>query len=159
MSQPIDFDPQEPLQPQVGGEPLPDQMAQYEFNAHQNSIIRALALKMKYVGFIYVFAGGLMALVSVVALFLKPWFGLFYLCVFAPQVLIGVWNIKAANSFGFVVTTAGNDIQHLMNALRSLRKLYTLMFWVVVLALTLVLVGIAAGIFIWSKGSFPISVK
>jgi hypothetical protein len=159
MSQPIDLDPQEPIQPQVEGEPLPDQMAQYEFNAYQNSIIKGLALKMKFVGFIYVFAGGLMALVSVVALYLKPWFGVFYLCVFTPWLLIGIWNINSANSFGFVVTTVGNDIQHLMNALISLRKLYSLMFWVMVLGLTLVLVGIAGGIFIWSKGSFPITVK
>jgi uncharacterized membrane protein len=78
--------------------------------------------------------------------------------VFAPQLLIGIWNINAANSFGFVVTTAGNDIQHLMNALVSLRKLYTLMFWVLVLALTLVVIGIAAGIFLWSSGPFPVSV-
>lgn len=149
MSQPIDLDPQEPLQPQPEGEPLPDQAVQYEFNAHQNSIIQALALKMKYVGFINVFAGTLMTLVSVLAFLAKNWFGLFCLCVFAPQLLIGIWNINAANSFGFVVTTAGNDIRHLMDAVVSLRKLYTLMFWVTVLALTLVVVGIAGGVFGW----------
>ena len=149
MSQPIDFDPQEPQQPNAEGEPISDQTAQYEFNAHQNSIIRALALKMKYVGFIYVFAGGLMALVSVLAFLSKNWFGLFCMCVFAPQLLIGIWNINAANSFGFVVTTVGNDIRHLMSALVSLRKLYSLMFWVTVLALTLVVIGIAGGIFGW----------
>jgi hypothetical protein len=104
---------------------------------------------MKYVGFIYVFAGTLMALVSALAFLSKNWFGLFCLCVFAPQLLIGIWNINAANSFGFVVTTVGNDIRHLMNALVSLRKLYSLLFWVTVLALTLVVVGIAGGIFGW----------
>lgn len=158
MSQPIDFEPEEPIQPQVEEESLEGHAAQYEFNAHQNSIIRAMAVKMKYVGFIYVFAGGLMALVSVVALFMKPWFGVFYLCVFAPQLLIGIWNIRASNSFGFVVTTAGNDIQHLMNAIVSLRKLYTLMFWVMILGVTLVVIGIAAGIFLWSSLPLPTAV-
>jgi hypothetical protein len=159
MSQPTDFEPEEPIQPQPEDESLSGQAAQYEFNAHQNSIIRAMAVKMKYVGFIYVFAGGLMAAVSVVAMFMKPWFGLFYLCVFAPQLLIGIWNIHAANSFGFVVTTAGNDIQHLMSAIVSLRKLYTLNFWVMSLLLTLVVVGIAAGVFFWSSGSIHITIK
>ena len=159
MSQPIDLEPEEPIQPQPEEESFAGEAAQYEFNAHQNSIIRAMAVKMKYVGFIYVFAGGLMALVSVVAMFMKPWFGLFYLCIFTPQFLIGIWNIRAANSFGFVVTTEGNDIQHLMNAMVSLRKLYTLNFWVMSLALTLVVVGIAAGIFFWSSGSIHISIK
>jgi hypothetical protein len=149
MSQPIDFDSQEPQQPQGEGETLLDQAPQYEFNAHQNSILRGLAVKMKYVGFIYVFAGSLMVLVSVLAFLAKNWFGLFCMCVFAPQLLIGIWNINAANSFGFVVTTVGNDIRHLMNALVSLRKLYTLLFWVTVLALSLVVVGIAGGIFGW----------
>jgi hypothetical protein len=159
MSQPNDLEPQDPIQPQVEDETSTDHAAQYEFNAHQNSILRAMAVKMKYVGFIYVFAGGLMAMVSVVAMFMKPWFGLFYLCVFVPQLLIGIWNIRAANSFGFVVTTEGNDIRHLMNAVVSLRKLYTLMFWVMSLALTLVVVGIAAGVFFWSTGSIQILIK
>jgi hypothetical protein len=159
MSQPIDFEPEEPIQPQVEEESLEGQAAQYEFNAHQNSIIRAMAVKMKYVGFIYVFAGFLMTAVSVVAMFMKPWFGLFYLCVFAPQLLIGIWNIRAANSFGFVVTTEGNDIRHLMNAVVSLRKLYALNFWVMTLLLTLVVVGIAAGVFFWSSGTIQISIK
>jgi hypothetical protein len=159
MSQPNDLESQDPIQPQVEDESSTGQAAQYEFNAHQNSILRAMAVKMKYVGFIYVFAGGLMAMVSVVAMFMKPLFGLFYLCVFVPQLLIGIWNIRAANSFGFVVTTEGNDIQHLMNAVVSLRKLYTLMFWVMSLALTLVVVGIAAGVFFWSTGSVQITIK
>ena len=149
MSQPLDFDPEKPQELDADGEPIADKAAQYEFNAHQNSIIRALALKMKYAGFLYVFAGTLMVLVSALAFLAKNWFGLFCLCVFAPYLLIGIWSINAANSFGFVVTTMGNDIRHLMNAIVSLRKLYSLMFWATVLALTLVVVGIAGGIFGW----------
>ena len=158
MSQPIDLDPQEPIQPQVEEESVSSQAAQYEFNAHQNSIMKAMATKMKYVGFFLIFAGSLMGLVSVVAMFMNPLFGLFYLCLFAPLLLIGIWNIHAANSFGFVVTTAGNDIRHLMNAIVSLRKLYTLMFWVLILALAIVVVGIAAGVFFWSAGSIQITI-
>ena len=97
MSEPVDFDSQEPLQPQVEGEPQSDEKDGYEFNAYQNSIIRGLARKMKFVGFIYVFAGGLMTLMSILALLMRPLFGLFYLLVLAPWLLIGIWNIKAAN--------------------------------------------------------------
>jgi hypothetical protein len=149
MSQPNDLEPEEPLQPQIEEAAAVDSAPQYEFNAHQNSILRGLAIKMKYVGFIYVFAGSLMIFVSALAFTAKNWFGLFCLCVFAPQLLIGIWNINAANSFGFVITTVGNDIRHLMNALVSLRKLYALLFWTTVLALSLVIVGIAGGIFGW----------
>jgi hypothetical protein len=158
MSQPIDLEPEEPIQPQPGEEAFVGQGPQYEFNAHQNSIIKVMAMKMKYVGFFLVFAGCLMGLISIVAMFMKPLFGLFYLCLFAPLLLIGIWNIRAANSFGFVVTTAGNDIRHLMNAIVSLRKLYTLMFWVLILALAIVVVGIAAGVFFWSAGSIQITI-
>jgi hypothetical protein len=157
MSQPIDLAPEEPVQPQVGPDTTKVHEAQYEFNAHQNSVIKGLAVKMKYVGFFFVFAGGLMSLISAVAMFVKPWFGLFYLTFFAPQLLIGIWSIHAANSFGFVVTTAGNDIQHLMDAIVSLRKLYTLNFWVMIVVMSLVVIGIAGGIFLWS--SAPISIN
>lgn len=150
MSQPSDLEfedlSQSPQQPQPPG---------YEFTMAQNDIIRVLSQKMKFVGFFYVFAGGLMGLVSLIALLMMPWVGLFYLLLLAPQLLIGIWNINAANSFGLVVNTKGQDIPHLMSALVSLRKLYTLMFWVLVLALSLVVIGIAAGIFLWSTGELP----
>jgi uncharacterized membrane protein len=154
MSQPPEFEMQDPAlnlpeaQPEAG---------EYEFTMAQNDIIRALAVKMKFVGFIYVFIGSLGALISLIALFIKPLFGLFYLLLLTPQLLIGIWNISAANSFGQIVYTRGHDIAHLMSAIVSLRKLYTLMFWLLVLILSLVLIGIAAGLFLWTTGGLPIS--
>lgn len=153
MSQPPDFEMQDPAQSLQQAQPEP---AEYEFTMAQNDIIRALAIKMKYVGFIYVFTGGLMGLISLIALFIVPLVGLFYLLLLTPQLLIGIWNISAANSFGQVVHTRGQDIAHLMDALASLRKLYTLMFWVLTLVLSLVLIGIAAGLFLWTTGGLPI---
>lgn len=129
--------------------------SEYEFTMLQNQTLRKLAQKMKYVGLFYVFAGGLLTLISVIALFKIPVAGFFYLVFLAPQLLVGIWNIRAANSFGSVVETEGNDIAHLMSALGSLQKLYTLMFWLMILGITMVVIGVATGIFLWSWGSFP----
>lgn len=86
MSQPPDFEMQDPAQNLQQAQPEP---AEYEFTMAQNDIIRALATKMKYVGFIYVFTGGLMGLISLIALFIVPLIGLFYLLLLTPQLLIG----------------------------------------------------------------------
>lgn len=153
MSQPPDFEIQDPSQNLQQTQPEP---AEYEFTMAQNDILRALAIKMKYVGFIYVFIGSLGGLISLIALFIKPVYGLFYLLLLTPQLLIGAWNISAANSFGQIVFTKGHDITHLMSALASLRKMYTLTFWLLVFVLALVLIGIAAGIFVWTTGGLSI---
>ena len=62
------------------------------------------------------------------------------------QLLIGIWTTKAASSFQLIVKTQGSDIENLMTALGELRKLYTLQYWVFILALILVVIGIVAAL-------------
>ncbi|MDP2885743.1 MAG: hypothetical protein Q8P51_12070 [Ignavibacteria bacterium] len=114
---------------------------------------------MKFVGIFYVIASVLMGLAGLVALFIAPLIGVLYLILLTPQLLIGIWTINAASSFKLVVDTRGHDIPHLMNALTSLRKLYTLMFWLLIVALAFMVVAIAAGIFMWAMGMFPVSTE
>jgi hypothetical protein len=78
-----------------------------------------------------------------------------YLVLLIPELLIGIWTINAAQSFKLVVETKGRDIPHLMAALTALRKLYTIMFWLLIAALALVLLAIATGILLWTLGIIP----
>src|SRR5262249_49092846 len=49
--------------------------------------------------------------------------------------LIGVWTQSAAGSFKKIVDTQGSDIHHLMDALSSLNKMYTLIYTIIVIGL------------------------
>ena len=159
MTQPSEFDPQAPSQPPRQEQPQTQPESQpvgYEFTIAQNESIRVLSRRMKFVGIFYVIASVLMGLAGLVALFIAPLIGVLYLILLTPQLLIGIWTINAASSFKLVVDTRGHDIPHLMNALTSLRKLYTLMFWLLIVALVFMVVAIAAGIFMWAMGMFPV---
>lgn len=141
----------QPSQPQEQPKPQPA----YEFTPAQNDIIRVLAGKMKFVGIFYIVASCFVGLVGLVALFFSPLIGVFYLVLLTPELLIGIWTINAAQSFRLVVDTRGRDISHLMGALMALRKLYTLMFWLLIAALVFVVLAIAAGIILWTMGIIP----
>jgi hypothetical protein len=159
MMQPPESSPQPPSQPQPPPQPQAQPKPQpvgYEFSVPQDDVIRTLSGRMRFVGIFYVLASGLVGLAGLVMLFFAPLIGLFYLVLLTPELLIGIWTINAANSFRLVVDTRGHDIPHLMNALSSLRKLYTLMFWLLVVALVVMVLAIAAGIFMWSAGMLPI---
>jgi hypothetical protein len=62
--------------------------------------------------------------------------------------LIGLWTQSASGSFQKIVTTQGSDIRHLMNALSSLNKMYTLIYTLIVIGLLLLLVAIGQYIFV-----------
>ena len=159
MTQPSVIDPQAPSQPprQEQSQIQPEsQPVGYEFTIAQNENIRILSRRMTFVGVFYVIASVLVGLAGLVALFIAPLIGVLYIILLTPQLLIGIWTITAANSFKLVVDTRGHDIPHLMNALTSLRKLYTLMFWLLIVALVFMVVAIAAAIFMWATGMFPV---
>ena len=157
MTQPPEFEPATPppsteppsREPSI---PLP---AGYEFTAVQDIVIRTLARKMKFVGVFYVLASVIIGLAGIVALFFMPLIGLVYLLLLAPELLIGIFTINASHSFSLIVDTRGQDISHLMAALSSLRKLYTLMFWLLILVVAIMVLAIAVGIFLWTMGLIP----
>ncbi|MFL5329040.1 MAG: hypothetical protein ACJ8C4_08995 [Gemmataceae bacterium] len=66
--------------------------------------------------------------------------GLFYF-------LIGSWTRQAARSFSGIVHTRGQDVTRLMEALRSLRKVYGLIYNVMLLAIVIFFVSIGSAIY------------
>jgi hypothetical protein len=66
--------------------------------------------------------------------------GLFYL-------LMGVWTRSAGDSFLNIVTTRGSDITHLMNGLRSLHSMYSLLYTLLVVTLLFGLISIGLTLF------------
>ena len=66
--------------------------------------------------------------------------GIVYLCV-------GIWTQSAASAFQEIVDTAGRDISHLMNAITSLKKMYTLCYTLLMIALIAILIGIGFAVY------------
>ncbi|PSO88453.1 MAG: hypothetical protein BRC41_02845 [Cyanobacteria bacterium QH_9_48_43] len=123
------------------------QSGSYEFNSTQEKLVQALANKMRFVSFFLIAIGILRFITGIVALIRG-----------APLIdaiisgiiilLIGFWTYTAASSFNRIVKTQGNDIENLMNALKELRKLYTLQFWLFIIVLiAIIIVSIASIIF------------
>src|SRR5262245_13483035 len=119
----------------------------YEFTAAQNSLIDALARDMLWVAVALLVVGILYAvglLVSVVRSFQDPHFlvqaalvglaMLFYLA-------LGTWTSRSARAFERIVTTRSRDIDHLMEALDNLRKMYRLVS--LLIKIYVVFVGLA----------------
>lgn len=69
------------------------------------------------------------------------------------QVIIGFWTNKAASAFQKIVTTQGSDIENLMGALGELRKLYTLQYWLILIAAIFIIITLVVALF---SGSFAI---
>ena len=59
---------------------------------------------------------------------------------------LGTWTRKAAQAFEDIVRTEGHDIDHLMDALDNLRKLYGLLSLLVKIYVVLVGVAVVAGL-------------
>lgn len=62
--------------------------------------------------------------------------------------LLGVWTQSAAGSFKKIVTTRGGDINHLMEALSSLNKMYSLIYTLIVIGLLFFVAAI--GLFVYA---------
>jgi hypothetical protein len=105
---------------------------QYEFKPQENKIIGELAAKMHFVG-LFLLASGLLVIgIGVVVHHYGPIISGTLFCV------VGLWTQRASVSLKSVVYTEGNDISHLISALEDLRKLYSLQYWLLVLALLFV---------------------
>lgn len=115
----------------------------YEFNNTQNQLIRELSQKMRFVGYFLIALGALLILAGIVSFRAG---GLSTIIQGIVQLIIGIWTAKAASSFQLIVKTQGGDIENLINALGELRKLYTLQYWLFIIALVLVVVAIVAAL-------------
>jgi hypothetical protein len=151
----------------------------YEFTQQQNSLIGDLSYRMRGVGAFLVFIAVLNFLLSalVVVAIYRARLPQNYLDALDPDVkaklsslppdnhlwgiaissavngfiylLVGVWTKAAADSFKQIVDTTGSDINHLMNAISSLHKMYTLVYTLIVIGLLLSLT--AAGFFFYAQ--------
>jgi hypothetical protein len=127
----------------------------YEFNESQNQLILDLSKKMLFVSY-FLIAGGILGALGGVIMLLKGMLlqgGFGELVQGVILLITGIWTINAAKAFQLIVDTQGNDIENLMGALGQLRKLYTLQYWlfliaVIFMAIALILTivfSIAAG--------------
>jgi hypothetical protein len=163
MTQPPNLEPQMPPEPPQ----MPDQNQAtqapgakptgpgFEFTLMQDEVIRMLSKKMNFVGYFYIVASGLVGLAGLGFMFINAWIGLFYMILLTPELLIGIWTLNAGKSFRQIVDTKGHDIPHLMSALGSLRKLYTLMYWILIIGLVFMVLAIVAAIVLISSGVIP----
>ncbi|MFH0990853.1 MAG: hypothetical protein V1799_12635 [bacterium] len=146
--------PPTPTAPQPPKEQKPVPVG-YEFNAMQDSTIRQLASKMKFVGIFMIIVCSLYAILGLFSLMVSPLITLIYLLFLTPLFLMGLWTTQASKAFRQVVDTKGHDIPFLMEALESLRKLYTLQFWILIAGLVMIPVVIIIAVMIVSSGMIP----
>lgn len=124
-----------------------DFQSNYEFSGSQNELIKNLADKMRFVSYILIVAGVLITISGVITLFRG---GVGNVINGVVQVILGIWTNKAADAFKQIVVTQGNDIENLMGALGELRKLYTVQYWLYIIALIFLAIffvlGLIAGV-------------
>jgi hypothetical protein len=133
---PTDANPPSPDQP--SGAVPPHVGDSYEFTGRENAVIGRLGEKMHFVGLFTLGVGVLAIGFGVMRRDLGPVVsGLLY-------AMMGVWTERAGAQFRTVVVTEGHDIRHLMHALEDLRRLYTLQFWICLIAIVAALVLLGA---------------
>jgi magnesium-transporting ATPase (P-type) len=151
----------------------------YEFTSQQNDMIGSLAGKMKFVG-LFALVFGVLYLLSAVlvlaAIFqdklpadvvknvpdevkksLPNTQFLWGICIQSAVgglifTFIGVWTRSAGDSFKMIVDTTGRDISHLMNALGSLHKMYSLLSTLITIALLAFLIGLGLQLYLKYAG-------
>ena len=115
---------------------------EYEFNAQQNALFRRLATTMKFVGYAFIASAAMYAIPTIVTLYSND---VVVALVKVGQVGLivaaGVWTTRAAANMKSIVETEGNDMEHLMQAMGELNKLFTL--GMVLIVIMIVLVGLA----------------
>jgi hypothetical protein len=111
-----------------------------EFSPEENAVFSALGMRMHFVG---IFTLGLGLVAVVMGLSRRDAGPLLAGVLYA---IIGHWTSRAGKQFRIIARTRGHDHSHLMAALVDLRKLYTLQYWICLVALvaTLVLLGTSA---------------
>jgi hypothetical protein len=116
----------------------------YEFTPVQEAVIGDLAGKMRFVG-AFMLTLAVFAAVQVLMVLGMRWkedrpfdvFGTIQALIYG---LIGFWTLDASKAFREVVTTTGWDVPHVMDALRSLRKMYSLLFWLLIASIAAVFI-------------------
>jgi hypothetical protein len=149
---------------------------QYEFTQDQNKVLTDLAAKMRMVGMFLILVALVSFLMTAALLafifrdrlppdvvqkipqdaykYLPPSNQLWGIAIYSGVaglifLMFGAWTRFAASGFQKIVDTTGNDIDHLMNALHSLRRMYALLYTLILVGLVLLIVGV--GIFLGTR--------
>jgi len=150
----------------------------YEFTEAQNREIGGLARRMRLVGLVAIVLGVVNLILSLLLLVyafrdrlpaealrripedtlrqLAPPSQLWAIVLQAAAsglifLLIGLWTRSSAAEFRKIVDTAGRDIGHLMSALGSLHKMYSLLYTLIIVGILAFLVSI--GVFLYARYS------
>jgi len=116
-------------------------LATYEFTTDQNIVLRLLSKRMKAVAIFLIIMGALVILQGVQQMF----FGnsiITSIGIGSIYIIMGVWTYKSGKSFEQIVLTEGTDINHLMKANSSLLSLYTLQYWLFIIALIILVISL-----------------
>jgi hypothetical protein len=105
---------------------------QFEFNRDQEKLIGDLGRKMSFVGMFMM----VMSIINLFIMLIARRVDVSVLVFF----LIGLWTLTAGRGFQQIAATTGRDITHLMEAIGGLRKMYTLVYWLLVIGLVLALI-------------------
>ena len=111
----------------------------YEFGEAENLILSGLASRMRFVGLfivgigLFVFAYGVILMVEVGYIFA----GLL-------DFVIGIWTFGAGTEFKKIAQTPNKDTELLMRGLENLLRLYTLVYWLCLLAVLFTLIQVSA---------------
>lgn len=127
---------------------FPIENREYEFDASQNSLILDLSKKMRFVAYVLMGLGLIEGIGGVIILSTgNAENGVGSIIAGIVYIVIGIWTQQAAKSFRLIVDTEGRDIENMMGALGQLRKLYSLQYWVLMIALVFVALGVVLAFF------------
>lgn len=121
----------------------------YEFDSSQNETIFTLAKSLQFVGAVTLLLAILFVLGMLRAFSESDWGdAISHGMSVAFTLAMGSLTYKAGREFQAIVATSGKDISHLMTALENLRKVYSVLSWIIILfALLLTVVLIASIVF------------
>lgn len=125
---------------------------EYEFDSAQNELLRKLGGRMKWVARFMVALSVVLVIGGIAALGDDAGGPITQAVL---TFVLALWTRRAAAAFESMAETEGSDISNLMYALTQLRKLYTLQYWVMLLAIVLAGVGVLAALGVLVSGRGP----
>jgi hypothetical protein len=117
----------------------------YEFDQSQNELIRDLARKMRFVSY-FLIALGVLVIINAIFTITRGQIEIGSFISGIVYILLGYWTNRAGYTFQRIVETRGRDIENLMGALGELRKLYTLQYWLILIAVIFTILAIVLAI-------------
>jgi len=123
------------------------QYGTYEFNDYENSIIEKTASRAKLWGIISTTIGALQVVGSC-GMFASPTLAT-YLPAGIVAIVVGVTFIGAGNSLRAVVSTQGNDLMHLMQAMQKMSTAFIIEIICAIVGFVLAVIGILLVMFVF----------